>query len=106
MSQNRPNKNKAVNPLQKPWAKSDKANATKPSRNSAAAKPQTARAGKSVQDDEIKVYSPNACRVLFQQRPEAVIRLYVSEKVAPKFSDVMKYLAASKKAYHIVEDAE
>ncbi|MCF4009136.1 hypothetical protein L1N97_07010 [Rheinheimera sp. UJ63] len=43
---------------------------------------------------------------MFQQRPEAVIRLYLSAQLAPKFADVMKYLAAAKKAYHIVDDAE
>lgn len=106
MSQHRPNKNKAANPLHKPSTKTDKAAAGKPNRNTSVAKPQAAKAVKSVPGDESKVYSPNACRVLFQQRPESVIRLYVSEKVAPKFSDVMKYLAASKKAYHIVDDAE
>lgn len=61
---------------------------------------------KSVLDDEVKIYSPNACRVLFAQRPSAVVRVYLSEKMAPKFADVMKYLAQSKKAYHIVDDAE
>lgn len=106
MSQHRSKNGKAANPLQKPWTKTDKAVAAKPNRNNAAAKPQAVKAVKSVQGDESKVYSPNACRVLFQERPESVIRLYVSEKVAPKFSDVMKYLAASKKAYHIVDDAE
>lgn len=106
MSPHRPKNGKAANPLHKPWTKTDKAAAGKPNRNAAAAKPKAAKAVKSVQSDEIKVYSPNACRVLFQERPESVIRLYVSEKVAPKFSDVMKYLAASKKAYHVVEDAE
>ena len=106
MSQHRPNKNKAVNPLHKPWTKTDKTAANKPNRNAATAKPQAARAAKAVHDDEIKVYSQNACRVLFQQRPDAVIRLYVSDKMAAKFADVMKYLAATKKAYHIVDDAE
>ena len=106
MSQHRPTKNKVVNPLHKPWTKTDKAAANKPNRNAATAKPQAARAVKAVQDDEIKVYSQNACRVLFQQRPDAVIRLYVSDKMAAKFADVMKYLAATKKAYHIVDDAE
>lgn len=111
MSQHRPSKNKAANPLHKPWTKTDKAAVHKPSRTAAAAKPQQAKVQqakvtKAVLDDEIKVYSANACRVLFQQRPEAVIRLYVSEKMAPKFADVMKYLAATKKAYHIVDDAE
>ena len=108
MSQHRPNKNKAANPLQKPWTKTDKA--AKPGRVSAAkaqpVKNQPAKAVKSVQDSETKVYSANACRVLFQQRPDAVIRLYISEKLAPKFADVMKYLASTKKAYHIVDDAE
>lgn len=109
MSQHRPNKNKAANPLQKPWTKTDKA--AKPARVATAAKAQPvknqpAKAAKAVQDNETKVYSANACRVLFQQRPESVIRLYVSEKMAPKFADVMKYLAATKKAYHIVDDAE
>ena len=66
MSQHRPNKNKAANPLHKPWTKTDKAAAGKPDRNNRAAKPQTAKAVKAVQSDEIKVYSPNACRVLFQ----------------------------------------
>lgn len=106
MSQHRPNKNKAANPLQKPWTSTDKAAAGKLNRNTVAAKPKAVKSVKSVPGDESKVYSPNACRVLFQQRPEAVIRLYVSEKVAPKFADVMKYLAASKKAYHILDDAE
>ncbi|MDX5406800.1 MAG: tRNA/rRNA methyltransferase [Chromatiaceae bacterium] len=105
MSQQRPNKNKTANPLHKPWTKTDKAAGQKPNRTTATAKPQQAKV-KAVLDNEIKVYSANACRVLFQQRPEAVIRLYVSEKMAPKFADVMKYLAATKKAYHIVDDTE
>lgn len=106
MSQHRPTKNKTVNPLQKPWTKTDKPAGNKLNRQTAIAKPQTVKPAKSIHDDELKVYSQNACRVLFQQRPEAVIRLYVSEKMAPKFADVMKHLASAKKAYHIVEDAE
>lgn len=106
MSQHKPKGGKAVNPLHKPWTKTDKSSANKPKRNAATAKPQAVRAVKAVHEDEIKVYSQNACRVLFQQRPDAVIRLYVSDKMAAKFADVMKYLAATKKAYHIVEDAE
>ena len=106
MSQHRPSKNKAANPLHKPWTKTDKSAVSKTNRNTAAAKLQSVKMTKALLDDEIKVYSANACRVLFQQRPDAVIRLYVSDKMAPKFADVMKYLAAAKKAYHIVDDAE
>jgi TrmH RNA methyltransferase len=79
------------NMLQKPWLK--KAPASKTARSPA-------------HSDESKVYGDNACRVLFSQRPEAIIRLYISQQLAPKFADVMKYLASEKKAYHIVDDAE
>ena len=106
MSQHRAKSGKTANPLQKPWTKTDKTANAKSNRKEVQAKPQQVKIAKSVQDSETKVYSANACRVLFQQRPESVIRLYVSDKMAPKFADVMKYLAATKKAYHIVDDTE
>lgn len=106
MSQHRPKNGKAANPLHKPWTKTDKAATTKPSRSSKHEKPQLAKPGRTVFDNESKVYGENACRVLFTQRPESVIRLYVSQQMAAKFADVMKYLASAKKAYHIVDDAE
>ncbi len=92
--------------LQKPWTRTDKAGVNKPKRHAAAAKPSPARAVKDGQDNESKVYGDNACRVLFSQRPDAIVRLYISQQMAPKFADVMKYLATAKKAYHIVDDAE
>lgn len=97
MSQQRPKRQQSANPLNKPWTKTDKR---------AEAKPVAGRAFKAVQDNEGKVYGENACRVLFSQRPESLIRLYMSQQMAPKFADVMKHLAAAKKAYHLVEDAE
>ena len=106
MSQHRPKGAKAANPLQKPWAKTVKTAANHTQRSTTKAKPQAAKPVKSVLEDESKVYGENACRVLFSQRPAAVVRLYVSEKLAPKFADVMKHLAAAKKAYHIVDEAE
>lgn len=77
-----------------------------PAALTAAAKQPVPKSVKQQQAEESKVYGENACRVLFSQRPDAVIRLYVSQKIAPKFADVMKYLAAAKKAYHIVDDTE
>lgn len=113
MSQHRPNKHKASNSLQKPWTNTEKTKPThakpafaKQSQGAPSTKAQKFGAPKSVYEDEMKVYSANACRVLFQERPESVIRLYVSEKMAPKFADVMKYLAANKRAYHLVDDSE
>lgn len=86
---------KAAHPLQKPWqkglAKRPAAAATRAS---------------NPKQEESKVYGENACRVLFQQRPDSIIRLYLNNDMAAKFSDVMKYLAQQKKAYHIVEDQE
>ncbi len=106
MSQHRPKGAKAANPLQKPWAKTAKTAANTKQRSNASAKPQPAKPMKAVLEDESKVYGENACRVLFTQRPEAIVRLYIADKLAPKFADVMKYLAAAKKAYHVVDEAE
>lgn len=110
MSQHKPRGGKAANPLHKPWTKDAGAKNARPTANkakrSAPDKPQPVKAARTVQDNEGKVYGENACRVLFSQRPDAVIRLYVSQQMAAKFADVMKYLAAAKKAYHIVDDAE
>ena len=105
MSQHRPKGSKTANPLQKPWTKTDKTAAAKTART-LAARPQAAKVTKGQLDDESKVYGENACRVLFAHRPDSVIRLYISSQMAAKFADVMKYLAAVKKAYHIVDDAE
>ena len=104
MSQHRSKTGKAANPLQKPWTKTDKSKAH--AAKTAQVKPTAAKPARAVLDDENKVYGENACRVLFSQRPDSVVRLYVSQQMAPKFADVMKYLAAVKKAYHIVDDAE
>ena len=104
MSQHRPNKSKVANPLQKPWTKTEKGKSQ--GAKIAQAKPATTKPPRAVLDDENKVYGDNACRVLFNQRPDSVVRLYVSQQMAPKFADVMKYLAAVKKAYHIVDEVE
>ena len=104
MSQHRPNKSKVANPLQKPWTKTEKSKSQ--GAKIAQAKPATTKPPRAVLDDENKVYGDNACRVLFNQRPDSVVRLYVSQQMAAKFADVMKYLAAVKKAYHIVDEVE
>ena len=96
---------KAAKPLHKPWTKEANAKNARPTAK-VQVKASGVKAQRAVQDDESKVYGENACRILFAQRPEALIRLYVSAQMAAKFADVMKYLAAAKKAYHIVDDAE
>lgn len=88
--------------LNKPWLKKTGQNKPATTSNKARSKP----APSAEHTAESKVYGDNACRVLFSQRPQAIIRLYISPQMAPEFADVMKYLAAEKKAYHIVDDAE
>lgn len=55
---------------------------------------------------EAKVYGFNACLTLFENRPEQIVRGYFSEARAKTCGPVMKYLAAHKKAYHIVSEDE
>ena len=55
---------------------------------------------------EMKVYGENACHTLFQQRPEAIVRLWATVEGAKKAGDLLSYLAANKKAYHVVDSEE
>ncbi|EGM76396.1 rRNA methylase [Rheinheimera sp. A13L] len=92
--------------LQKPWTKTKAAAAKKPETKAAQPKTVSAKVLKQNRQEEAKIYGENACRVAFLQRPDALVRLYLSEQMAPKFADLMKYLAANKKAYHVVSEAE
>ena len=56
--------------------------------------------------EETKVQGENACRVCFSKRPQSVVKMYLEAGMASKFADVMKYLAANKHAYHIVDSSE
>ncbi|MFA9487704.1 MULTISPECIES: TrmH family RNA methyltransferase [unclassified Mannheimia] len=56
--------------------------------------------------EEMKVYGENACITLFQQRPEAIVRLWATVEGAKKLGDVMSYLAENKKAYHVIDREE
>lgn len=55
---------------------------------------------------EMKVYGENACLTLFQQRPEAIVRLWTTVEMAKKSGDLLSYLAEQKKAYHVVDSEE
>jgi TrmH RNA methyltransferase len=96
-------------PLQKPWQRSAKAKTsakTSLSPNAAVVASSPKNAVKGPRQEEAKVYGENACRELFRQRPEAIIRLYINSELAPRFADLMKYLAQQKRAYHLVDDTE
>ena len=55
---------------------------------------------------EMKVYGENACHTLFQQRPEAIVRLWATVEGAKKAGALLSYLAEQKKAYHVVDSEE
>lgn len=55
---------------------------------------------------EMKVYGENACMTLFQQRPEAIVRLWATVEGAKKAGALLSYLAEHKKAYHVVSPEE
>ena len=56
--------------------------------------------------EETRVYGENACQALFQSRPEAIVRAWFIQEVTPRFREALRWLAANRKAYHVVEDAE
>ncbi len=108
-SQGRPGqrqRQQQADPLQKPWVKA--AAKTGPSDKNTDNTTHSVSAAllKQHRLEEAKVQGENACRVCFTQRPDAVVKMYLHASLAAKFADVMKYLAAHKKAYHLVDDAE
>lgn len=101
---------KSAQPSRTPMRKEPDSAASRPSRdNDATARPQkplSAGQLKQQGQHESRVLGENACRVCFNERPESVVKMYLHADYAPRFADVMKFLAAQKRAYHIVDNAE
>ncbi|AYC20346.1 23S rRNA (guanosine-2'-O-)-methyltransferase RlmB [Dickeya dianthicola] len=56
--------------------------------------------------EETRVYGENACQALFLSRPEAIVRGWFLQEVTPRFREALRWMAANRKAYHVVEDDE
>ncbi|KJV46954.1 methyltransferase [Pantoea sp. BL1] len=56
--------------------------------------------------EETRVYGENACQALFASRPESIVRAWFIQSVTPRFRETLRWLAANRKAYHVVDDAE
>ena len=56
--------------------------------------------------EETRVYGENACQALFQSRPECIVRAWFVQSVTPRFREALKWMAANRKAYHTVDEAE
>nr|VUD34540.1 tRNA/rRNA methyltransferase yfiF [Raoultella sp. NCTC 9187] len=56
--------------------------------------------------EETRVYGENACQALFQSRPDAIVRAWFVQSVTPRFKEALRWMAANRKAYHVVDEAE
>ncbi|WP_147199447.1 tRNA/rRNA methyltransferase [Pantoea sp. CCBC3-3-1] len=57
-------------------------------------------------NEETRVYGENACQALFQSRPDCIVRAWFIQSVTPRFREALKWMAANRKAYHVVDEAE
>lgn len=56
--------------------------------------------------EETRVYGENACQALFNSRPESIVRAWFVQSVTPRFREALRWMAANRKAYHVVEEDE
>ncbi|NHB88684.1 tRNA/rRNA methyltransferase [Photorhabdus tasmaniensis] len=56
--------------------------------------------------EETRIYGENACQAMFKNRSEAIVRAWFVESVTPRFRSALKWMAANRKAYHVVDEAE
>lgn len=57
-------------------------------------------------NQEMKVYGRHASIALFKNRPEDIIRVYITQEGVFDFRPIIKYCADHKLAYHVVEKEE
>ncbi|TKI05290.1 tRNA/rRNA methyltransferase [Martelella alba] len=56
--------------------------------------------------EETRIYGENACQALFRHRPDAIVRAWFLQAVTPRFRDALRWMAANRKAYHVVDGDE
>ncbi len=59
-----------------------------------------------LQDDEARFLGANACRTLWERRPQDIIRVYVRTDLQEAWKDLLDWCARERKAYHLVEDRD
>lgn len=65
-----------------------------------------APAGLPAPPRELRLYGTHAVRALFARRPEALRKLYLSQGRAGAFADLMKWCAARRIGYRVVDEAD
>lgn len=56
--------------------------------------------------EETRVYGENACQALFASRPDAIVRAWFIQSIIPRFRKALRWMAANRKAYHVVDEEE
>lgn len=57
-------------------------------------------------NQEMKVYGRHACEAIFKNRPNDLIRLYITQEGVFDFRPMIRFCADHKLAYHVVEKEE
>jgi len=57
-------------------------------------------------NEEMKVYGKHACLKIFEQRPQTIVRAYITQESLFEFKAILKYCSDQKLAYHIVTKDE
>ena len=57
-------------------------------------------------EGEVKIYGTNACLAVFNKRPNDIIQLFLTKEKLKTLSNITKFCASKKIAYHIVERSE
>ncbi|MCL6407727.1 tRNA/rRNA methyltransferase [Dickeya dadantii] len=103
----RPPRREPVEYADSPWKTVSRASGEEPDHGGISGKsqidPEQIRRQRS---EETRVYGENACQALFLSRPEAIVRGWFLQEVTPRFRDALRWMAANRKAYHVVEDDE
>lgn len=55
---------------------------------------------------EVKIYGDSACAALWERRPDDIIRAYVLASKKGRWGPLLKWCAAQRRAYHLVEAEE
>lgn len=57
-------------------------------------------------NDELRLYGWNAVQALFEHRPQALRKLYLTESLIPRMQPVLKWCVANRVGYRVVEEGD
>jgi TrmH RNA methyltransferase len=66
----------------------------------------TLQAEPVARDPELRLYGLNAVRAVFARRPQAIRKVYLLEARIPQLQPLLKWCAAQRIGYRVVEDAD